>query len=454
MLKKTNGGEISDVIIISLLFLLPAIYNGFPLINSDSGAYLASANVNWALYDRPILYGYFIKCFAIDNYLWFVIIIQNFILAWIIRLFLKTFLNPYRRIYFYLTAIILALTTAMCWFSNQIMTDVFTPLLLLSISILLINKNLTVWQKIIISVIIFLSSGTHLSHPLLGISLITCLVILRHFSTRLKTVIPISRIYFTLLLIGLGLASIIFINLRDYHSFTLSRGASVLTVGKLMEEGLLQKYLDKHCATDNFKLCRFRNEFPQYTSDFIWSGNQSIVDKMGGIDSCDKEFKKIIKGTLKENFPSYVLSSIKNTLRNIVTLRVGPGIYSYDDSSSPSIRIKNYYSNQWQSYISSRQETKKLLFFNILTIVQYIIIAFSFISSILILGISNLRKSLSDIFIALFIILFLSLFLNAAITGALASVEDVRYESRIAWLLPLIIIIYCINYLIREKTVA
>ena len=75
----------------TLILSLIGLYNGYPLVYSDTGVYIASGLKEFVPVDRPIGYGLFIKLFSFNYSLWLVVAFQNLITAFVLYELLKTF---------------------------------------------------------------------------------------------------------------------------------------------------------------------------------------------------------------------------------------------------------------------------------------------------------------------------------------------------------------------------
>ena len=75
----------------SLIAVSAGVYNGFPLVTSDSGTYINSA-INYTVpADRPIVYGLFIRVTSLNFSLWLVIFFQGLLLTWLLLRYVSAF---------------------------------------------------------------------------------------------------------------------------------------------------------------------------------------------------------------------------------------------------------------------------------------------------------------------------------------------------------------------------
>ena len=67
-----------------LALLAIALWNGYPLVYSDTGTYIYSAADLFVPDDRPVGYGLWIRLTSGMKSLWFTVIIQNLLTAWVL----------------------------------------------------------------------------------------------------------------------------------------------------------------------------------------------------------------------------------------------------------------------------------------------------------------------------------------------------------------------------------
>src|SRR5262249_4097955 len=82
--------RIGATLISAACFTWVALFNGYPLVYSDTGAYLAAGIEYYIPNERPIFYGIFMIPLHLDGWsLWPVVIGQCLILAYVLRLILR-----------------------------------------------------------------------------------------------------------------------------------------------------------------------------------------------------------------------------------------------------------------------------------------------------------------------------------------------------------------------------
>ncbi len=443
-IHKTAWHLLLGTIILSAI----ALYNGYPLVYSDTGTYIVSGFEKLIPTDRPITYGFFIKFSSMGISAWFIVLFQNLITALVILKTIKLF--NFNQIYlskvYYFILIVLVLSTGISWYSNQLIPDFFAPIVILSLFISLKNKKLFNFEGITILIILILSAVSHFSHLLIVSALIGIILITRPF-------FPITReVSFkrTLTIAGIIFLSWFIIPTINYSidkKFRISKGTHVFLMAHLNDTGILKKFLDEKCNDPEFidcKLCKYKDSLPTDLASFIWSNN--ILKETGGWIESEEEYNKIINATLKD--PEYLALNIYRSLTygfiQLTKNEIGQGLSPYKQGSPPYTQIHHRFKSETNNYLNSRQnQFNGLLKRDLVNTIQLILIALSLLCLTIILSPPILSKlsSTQKIFL-LFIII--SIVLNSFITAGLNSPCS-RFQARVIWLLPFSLMIIVIK---------
>lgn len=428
------------IIVSTIILLLIGIYNGYPLVTSDSGAYINNAFHFQVPYDRPIFYSLFIKACSIINSLWIVIIIQCFILSYLLNSFLlKAFpiLHSWHRL---LIITITTLVTSISWYSSQVMPDIFTSVVLLTSILYLFDCNK--YERFLVLLIYFFAILNHNSNLITSLLYCICVIIICLIFLRVKKYLKRSIV---LLLVSiLAWCSVCMVNLYAGYGFIPSKSSHVFIMGKLVENGILKEYLNEHCATNEFKLCAFINDLPIHAWDFVWDGGGAFV-KTGGWDSSKNEYTKIIKGTLIETkyLMLHVKASISSTFTQVQLTDIGDGLWPYLDRTNPFWKIQENYPNELNEYLVSKQNKSQLVFGKINILYRWILIGSLFVALLIMI---KTRDKFSLLILALIVLFAL---LNAFTTATFANILA-RLNSRDIWLIPFFCISVIVNFPFRQ----
>jgi hypothetical protein len=438
----------------TLIFLLPAIWNGFPFIFTDSLSYITSGIDLIAPFDRPIFYGLFIRVTGGIIQIWGGVICQSALLT-ILLLRLSNILFPRMpRGYLYLWIILVASFTSAPWFVGQISPDIFTSFLFLTLIIwALTYQDSRILSSIFIGAVITISICVHSSNLLIGA--LTLVAIIAWFVFQRIPWVSIKKFA---IVIGISFFTAIFLiipsNILSHYGATLNPTGKVFILARILEDGPGLQYLRNICATSELKTCASLpilekarlvevqdpdSKSPELrnlvASSFLWGGGLAMS---GGIFSVNSEAGGIIKGVLKAYPLEQFSALIRNAINQLLTFSVGEQLNSTLKMEAINQLISTYFPGLYKSYLNSQQSLGKIeqitLFLNP---IYFYIVIFSVIflfglCSTIIRTISSYRK----IFLTIYTLLVF-LISNALVSGGLSGVFD-RYQSRIVWLLPAI----------------
>src|SRR6201994_1529946 len=124
-------------ILIPLFLVTPALWNGYPLLQWDTGGYLARWYEGYLVPSRSTVFGLYLH-FGEDSAFWINLGIQALATLWILQLMLRVLgmAQPLRLLGIRLA---LVLTTALPWLASMLLTDIFAGLSVLSLFILALH---------------------------------------------------------------------------------------------------------------------------------------------------------------------------------------------------------------------------------------------------------------------------------------------------------------------------
>ncbi|MDP3929784.1 MAG: hypothetical protein Q8R57_12235, partial [Bacteroidota bacterium] len=141
------------ILLASASMLLPAFFNGFPLLYSDTGAYIASGFEGKVPLDRPITYGLFLRHASLAHSLWFVVLAQSIIVSALLWVVFTHFLGSGKRAAIWFLALVfgLNLISSLPWISGMLMADIFTPISFLLLYILMFQTPTKKWLLVFVA---------------------------------------------------------------------------------------------------------------------------------------------------------------------------------------------------------------------------------------------------------------------------------------------------------------
>jgi hypothetical protein len=418
------------VIFFALMWMIPAVWNRYPLVTGDAGSYIRHAFDFQIPADRSPFYGVFIGFSSLWSSLWLTVLVQNLLLAFTFYRYV-ILLAGKRSLWFYMTlAVLTALGTCVGWLSCYVMPDVFTPMLLLLSILYLLDRKRDKWLRNIYLLLIFCCIIVHNSHYLIFLAFIGTVICISLWSKGIK----IYRRY-AIHLFAVGAASLIFICSLNYvkgFGMTISSGSHVFFMGRMVETGILKKYLDVNCGKGSLKFCGFRDKLPPDFNSFLWHPASPLYNT-GGWDSSKTEYTAIIKDILStpELRNQYIRMSFVSAAHQFIEVELDHFIWSLGEGSSPWIYIKKHFPNEFENYAESRQ-TKTGIVTTGWRKVYWLAFGLSFITAFFALFRS---KTAENELKMVFLLIFLFFCVNAVVSGALSTVTP-RYQNRLFWLLP------------------
>lgn len=420
----------------TVLLLWPAIWNGFPLMYSDTGAYLATAFEGKVPLGRPTGYGLFIRYTSLGGNVWLPLVAQSLLFAGLLWRLIRV-LAPlgYRWGYLLALAVVMGFM-GMPWYSSQLMPDAFTGLVVLGFFLLLWDGELGWVGRLMTGFLLYWFCFSHYSHAALLMGLVGLMGAVLAVQRLRKRRLPFGwgRLVGALLPALLAVLTFYWVNYSSGFGWRMTRSSHVFTMARLSETGLLRAYLHETCAEKHWVLCPYVDSLPVTAADFIWS-DASPFKKTGYWEASRPGYDSLLADFFSR--PSYVKGYAKEALKawllQMKAWSVGEGITPYNESSSPYKFFERAMPDYVPAYLASRQFDHAFSFDTETWLLKCTIMVAAVVA--LVLGLWKRNRLSSSL--GWFAMISLAGYMwNAFLTGALANVYA-RLQTRIAWLIPL-----------------
>jgi hypothetical protein len=304
------------------VLLAPAIVNGFPFIFADTGGYLLRPIEGQLELGRSALYGAFLLAGIAFDF-WPVVIVQAAATCWIIVLTLRAFALGQRPGLALAVVLVLASATSLPWYVGQLMPDIFVPLCALALYLLAFhNRLLNRLEMAGLGAVVAFAMASHMS--ILGMALILLLSFACLYCLPTSLALPRPGLIAPSAAVSSGIALALLSNLIIAGVFGFTPGGSSFLFARLIQDGIVARYLHDRCPDTQIRLCAFRYELPTNTDDWLWTGD-SPLEKLGGWEQFEPEANRIIHDTLRQYPYAHLAAAVRNTARQLVTLRTGDG---------------------------------------------------------------------------------------------------------------------------------
>jgi hypothetical protein len=437
------------------ILLVPTFINGYPLIFNDSGTYLRAAVELKPTDDRPVFYSLFILPLHWRISPWPIVIAQAVLVVFMIGLVARTVFGIEQRWIVIPISAVLAAVSSLPWFVGQIMPDIFAAVLILAILLLVMGwDRLAVWERWFVVSLVAACVTFHLANLLIVLSTLPTLVVMYLLGWRPGSD-PIKRLIRTAAAVLIAVSALISVNVVARGKFVISASSSTFLLAKLLEDGPALSVLEDECP-GAYLLCSQLGRLhafkktggPQSLADyFLWGG--PLAD-LGWFKSEESEAAVVVNKAIKRYWTQQILTSLKNGARQFVTFNVAidppPGSFTFPFAAA-SIQYV-FGERSLEAFNRSIQGRGKLDFSAINAIDPFVIAL-----SLGFLGYFAVRYGRSDPLtgqLAAFTLLML--FWHALIIGTFSTLHD-RYQSRVVWLFPLVMILLAFRALnLRSET--
>jgi hypothetical protein len=418
---------VTSVMIGALLW--PALWNGFPIVFDDTGGYLARPFEGTLLFGRSAFYGAFLALGIRLNF-WPNVVAQSALIVWLVVLTLRTHGLGGRP--WLAGAILIGLSglTSLPWFASQLMPDVLVPVATLSIYLLAFRTQcVRRVEKILLVGVIAAAMASHMSTLALALALLAFLALIRPLQARFQ--LPRTNLATPLIAVALGVLLGPLSNLAIAGDFAFTPGGANHVFGRLIQSGIVARYLSEQCPDPTLRLCNFRDELPATGDEWLWGGASPLV-KLGGTDEFGPEAQRIALKSLLLYPGQHLTTALASTAEQF--LNIGIGYVMMPSHWYTRWTLERLAPNTLGSFLGSRQQITQLdlgwlsiIHFPIAGIAIIALPVFVMLSGNRQIGIGPTAKALAVMTIA-------ALFLNAAICGSFAVPAD-RYQNRLAPLL-------------------
>ena len=394
------------------LFAWPALLNGYPIVFSDTHAFLVQGGEPQMVWDKPFIYGPLLTLLHLRLTLWFPLAAQCLLVSHLLWLTRAQFAPPTLRFHLFL-CYVLAGASALPWVASLLMPDILAPAVVLCLC-LLAYGTLSRAQRIWLTLLGGIAIATHLSFLPLALAVGLAATLLRG---RWLANAPLA----------LALALLLVTNAVGHGRLGLSPYGSVFALARLTTDGPAQAVLARECPASGWKLCAWQGRFPEDSDLFLWK-DWGPVWSNGGPIALAPEASAIVRATLLQE-PLWVLrTALANTWEQLWRVRLGDTLG--DDWLEGSITgsLRAYFPpGELARFHAGRQMQGTLRpIADQLNTLHALMLAGGALGSLW-WGWRGQRLA------ALVLVAVLA---NAAAAGALSRPHD-RYQARIAWLVLL-----------------
>ncbi|HEY9456015.1 MAG TPA: hypothetical protein VIR82_25300 [Bradyrhizobium sp.] len=429
-------------IAIPLMLLAPALWNGYPLLQWDTGGYLARWYEGYLVPSRSTAFGLYLH-FGENSSFWINLGLQALATLWILQLTLRV-LGMNQPLRLLGIGLALSVTTSLPWLASILLTDIFAGLSVLALFILTTcgDKTSTPEKCLLFALTAFAASSHSAT---LGVLLGLCCVgwIALPF---LHGRISVAGLAQGSLTIVAGAAILLSTNFALSGQLAWTPGGYGVAFGRMLQDGIVAQYLRDHCPQQKLKLCPYRDQLPATADQFLW-GN-SMFNTLGRFKGMNGEMSFIVLRSLAE-YPAWqARAAVTGTALQLVQVATGEGTDGWLGHTYGI--IERYIPTQVKPMRAAQQQRWHFDF----TAINYIHVPVALGSMLLaamLFGHGLVRRRLDHITLLAGTV-SLAVLGNAFICAVISGPHD-RYGARIAWLATTVVLIAAIRLFTGENAV-
>jgi hypothetical protein len=438
---QTLGARVADVraawiaaIAIPMMLLAPALWNGYPLLQWDTGGYLARWYEGYLVPSRSTAFGLYLH-FGENSSFWINLGVQALATLWILQLTLRVLgiSQPLRLLGIGLA---LSITTSLPWLASMLLTDIYAGLSVLALFILATcGDDTSTPEKCLLFTLTAFAASSHSATlaVLLGLCCVGWIAL-----PFLNGRISVAGLAQGSLTIVAGATLLLSTNFALSGQLAWTPGGYGVAFGRMLQDGIVAQYLRDHCPQQNLKLCPYRDRLPATADQFLW-GN-SMFNTLGRFKGLNDEMSFIVLRSLAE-YPAWqARAAVTGTAQQLVHVATGEGT---DGWLGHTYGIVERYLPAQVKPMRAAQQQRWHFDFTTINYIHVPVALGSMLLAAMLFGHGLLRRRLDRITLLAGTV-SLALLGNAFVCAVISGPHD-RYGARMAWLATTVVLIAAIR---------
>jgi hypothetical protein len=437
---RVKPADLAAAAAATLLLLAPALWNGFPLLEYDSGGYLARCFEGTLEVSRSTVYGLILAALARPDF-WPAIAVQAALTVWVIALVLRAHGLGGRPLVLLSTISVLAAATTLPWIASILLTDIFAGIGVLAFYlVVLCPEKLTGRERAALVLLAAFAAGSHGATLAVLLALLALATIVTLFRRNLMPPTGLGHGIAALVLTPLMLLTA---NYSVAGRLAWTPGGIALPFGRMLQDGIVARFLADHCPDPRLKLCAHRHELPTDADEFFWG--ESVFDRLGRFQGLDDEMRTIVLESLRA-YPLWQIEAAASAAgRQLMKVKTGEGVL--DQVWHTYNMIERFMPSMLPAMRAARQQKGELDF----TAINKLHVPIALASMLLLIAtivLASRQPRFADLG-PLAATVALAILANAAVCGVLANPHD-RYGARLVWLATFVVVLALARAFRRE----
>jgi hypothetical protein len=390
----------------------------------DTGGYLARWYEGTLVPSRAVFYGLMLNAGELAAF-WPVVLVQAALTVWVIALMLRAHgLGGRPWLMLGVVAVLTTLST-LPWLTSILLTDIFAGIGVLALYLLLLRPgHVSRGERFALIALIAVCAATHSATIAVLLALIMAAVIVWLVQPRQ---LPLVRIGNGVLALTLGCVLVFAADLAVAKRLAWTPGGFALSFGRMLQDGIVNKYLDDHCPTPKLMLCSYKDQLPNDAD--VWFWGSPLFDKLGRFAGLDQEMAEIAVASLID-YPGLQLTTATiATARQLVAVHTGEGVLNSIWHTYGTIRR---FTPQLVASMETARQQHGELSFAAINRLDYPVALLS-MALLPVIVLFAWRRAIPPAFGEFAAVCSLALLANAFVCGAISNPHD-RYGARLIWI--------------------
>jgi hypothetical protein len=421
--RASHAAHVAATLCCFVVLLAPALWNRYPLLQYDTGGYLARWYEGYLVPSRSTVFGLFLHV-GEGLHFWPELVVQTACAIWVVSLVLRAAgfaVGPWHR-----TLIVagLAFVTALPVLSSTLLTDIFAGLGVLSFHLLVFHRSaFACLERIGLFVLVAFAAATHSATlaVLLAVWVVAVPILLVSGLRPLRALLPAGGA------IATGAAMLLAANLALSGQLAWTPSGFGIAFGRMLQDGIVKRYLDDHCPTARLKLCPYRNELPTTADDFLWSNG--VFNELGRFSGLGEEMRFIVLHSVQEYPLLQIQTALAASERQLRLVATGHG--THDQIWHTYGIIERYIPGEVPAMQNARQQRGEINF-DLINRIHVPIALGSMILALVLFARATISGSFGETG-KLAATVTVAILANAFVCGVLSGPHD-RYGARIVWI--------------------
>lgn len=412
-----------------LLLMAPALWNGYPLLQFDTGGYLARWYEGYLVPSRSTVFGIYLHL-GEGLHFWPQVAIQSVLATWIVCLTLRVVGLGGRALQTLVVIVVLSVMTTLPWLTSILLTDIFAGLSVLALHLTLFHPTgLKRWESAALFALVAFSAATHSATLAMLLAMLAAAALA---AIAVRGLVTVRRLFHGAAATAAGALMLLSTNYALSGQFAWTPGGYGIAFGRMLQDGIVARYLNDHCPDRRLKLCPYRNELPATADEFLW--NYGVFNELGRFTGLADEMRTIVLHSLAEYPVRQIATAARATARQLLLVATGGGIL--DDLPHTYGIIERFLPGEVPAMRAARQQHGELQFDRL----NYLHIPIALASTVLLLVVlARLRRNRSDTIALLAASVTIAVLSNAFVCGALSGPHD-RYGARVTWVASFVVL--------------